>query len=140
MSQIFSIAALLTGSGLLLLAGGLHGLLLPLRGTAEGFSDTSLGLLGTGWAIGYVAGCIMTPMIVSRVGHIRTFGVFCSLAGTGSPTVIATSDSCVAAISSAVIDSKPFWLNSVPCSAIAREAVCAHKFRRLERLLRFTRK
>ena len=34
MSQIFSIAALLTGSGLLLLAGGLHGLLLPLRGTA----------------------------------------------------------------------------------------------------------
>ncbi|MCA1244625.1 MFS transporter [Stappia stellulata] len=81
MSQIFSIAALLTGSGLLLLAGGLHGLLLPLRGAAEGFSDTSLGLLGTGWAIGYVAGCILTPTIVSRVGHIRTFGVFCSLAG-----------------------------------------------------------
>ncbi|SDT91304.1 MFS transporter [Stappia sp. ES.058] len=80
MRQIFSIAALLAGSGLLLLAGGLHGLLLPLRGSAEGFSDTSLGLLGTGWAVGYVAGCITTPMIVSRVGHIRSFGVFCSAA------------------------------------------------------------
>ncbi|GGE91496.1 MFS transporter [Stappia taiwanensis] len=80
MVQILPVAALLAGSALLLLAGGLHGLLLPLRGSAEGFSDTSLGLLGTGWAIGYVAGCLMTPIIVSRVGHIRSFGVFCSLA------------------------------------------------------------
>lgn len=80
MTQLIPIAALLLGSGLLLLAGGLHGLLLPLRGSIEGFSDTSLGLLGTGWAIGYVTGCLLTPVIVKRVGHIRTFGVLCSLA------------------------------------------------------------
>ncbi|MFN3499610.1 MAG: hypothetical protein ACK40A_14505, partial [Pannonibacter indicus] len=49
MSTVFSIAALLLGSGLLLMAGGLHGLLLPVRGLAEGFSDTSLGMLGAGW-------------------------------------------------------------------------------------------
>lgn len=80
MTHLVPIAALLLGSGLLLLAGGLHSLLLPLRGSIEGFSDTSLGLLGTGWAIGYVTGCLMTPVIVRRVGHIRTFGVLCSLA------------------------------------------------------------
>ncbi len=80
MSTAFSIAALLTGSALLLLAGGLQGMLLPLRGLEEGFSDTSLGLLGTGWAIGYMAGCLLVPMIVKRVGHIRTFGVLASLA------------------------------------------------------------
>jgi MFS family permease len=80
MTQILPIAALLAGSALLLIAGGLHGLLLPLRGSFEGFSDTSLGLLGTGWAIGYIAGCLLTPVIVKRVGHIRCFGVFCSLA------------------------------------------------------------
>jgi MFS family permease len=81
MAHIIPIAALLAGSALLLMAGGLHGLLLPLRGSIEGFSDTSLGLLGTGWAIGYIAGCVLTPVTVSRVGHIRTFGVLCSLAG-----------------------------------------------------------
>ncbi|MBA5779021.1 MFS transporter [Stappia sp. F7233] len=80
MTHLIPIAALLLGSGLLLLAGGLHGLLLPLRGSIEGFSDTALGLLGTGWAIGYVTGCLLTPVIVRRVGHIRTFGVLCSLA------------------------------------------------------------
>lgn len=80
MTQILPIAALLVGSALLLLAGGLQGLLLPLRGSFEGFSDGSLGLLGTGWAIGYIGGCLLTPVIVSRVGHIRSFGVFCSLA------------------------------------------------------------
>lgn len=81
MSHFLPIAALLAGSALLLMAGGLHGLLLPLRGSIEGFSDASLGLLGTGWAIGYIAGCLLIPPIVSRVGHIRTFGVLCSLAG-----------------------------------------------------------
>lgn len=80
MTQILPIAALLVGSALLLTAGGLHGLLLPLRGSFEGFSDTALGLLGTGWALGYIAGCLLTPVIVKRVGHIRCFGVFCSLA------------------------------------------------------------
>jgi MFS family permease len=80
MSTALSIAALLLGSALLLMAGGLHGLLLPVRGLAEGFSDTSLGMLGAGWAAGYIAGCLLVPMIVKRVGHIRTFGVMASIA------------------------------------------------------------
>lgn len=81
MSTVVSIAALLVGSALLLLAGGLHSLLLPVRGLAEGFSDASLGLLGAGWAMGYMAGCLLVPVIVKRVGHVRTFGALCSLAG-----------------------------------------------------------
>ncbi|MFD1695499.1 MFS transporter [Roseibium aestuarii] len=81
MSAIVSISALLIGSALLLLAGGLHGLLLPLRGLHEGFSDSSLGLLGAGWAAGYMIGCLVVPIIVKRVGHTRSFGALCSLAG-----------------------------------------------------------
>ncbi len=80
MSAVVSIAALLAGSGLLLLAGGLHGLLLPLAGLAGGFSDASLGLLGAGWALGYMAGCLAVPLIVKRVGHVRSFGALASLA------------------------------------------------------------
>lgn len=78
--QLLPVSALLLGSGLLLFAGGVHGLILPVRGSLEGFSAAALGLLGTGWAIGYVAGCVIVPRLVGAVGHVRTFGVMCALA------------------------------------------------------------
>ncbi|MBT8456849.1 MAG: MFS transporter [Alphaproteobacteria bacterium] len=78
--NLFSLAALLMGSAFLLFAGGVNALILPIRGEAEGFSAASLGLLGTGWAIGYVAGCLRTPSLVARVGHIRAFGAMCAIA------------------------------------------------------------
>src|SRR4051812_20938074 len=56
----------------------MHSLLLPLRGTAEGFTTTELGLIGTGWATGFVLGCLTAPIVVRRVGHIRAFA--CSAA------------------------------------------------------------
>jgi len=78
--SILPISALLLGSFFLLFAGGIHGLILPVRGTAEGFSSFSLGLLGTGWALGYILGCLYTARLVARVGHIRSFSVMASLA------------------------------------------------------------
>lgn len=74
------IFALLRGTAFLLAANGLHGLLLPLRGQAEGFSATELGLLGTGWAGGFVAGCILAPRLVRNVGHVRAFSAFAASA------------------------------------------------------------
>ncbi len=55
-------------------------MILPVRGNIEGFSSVSLGLLGTGWALGYVAGCVFTSNLVARVGHIRAFGALCAIA------------------------------------------------------------
>ena len=78
--SLLPLTALLMGSAFLLFAGGVNSLILPIRGEAEGFSAISLGLLGTGWAIGYVAGCLRTPVLVARVGHIRAFGAMCALA------------------------------------------------------------
>ncbi|WP_319531612.1 MFS transporter [uncultured Cohaesibacter sp.] len=78
--SLLSIASLLLGSAFLFFAGGLTGVLLPVRGGIEGFSSLSLGLLGTGWAIGYVSGCISVPKIVQRAGHIRAFSVMASIA------------------------------------------------------------
>lgn len=68
--------SLLRGTAFLLAASGLHGLLLPLRGQLEGFSTASLGLMGTAWAGGFVAGCVFAPRIVRRAGHVRAFGAF----------------------------------------------------------------
>jgi MFS family permease len=78
--SLLPLAALLMGSAFLLFAGGVNSLILPVRGDAEGFSAASLGLLGTGWAFGYVAGCLRTPTLVARVGHIRAFGAMCAIA------------------------------------------------------------
>lgn len=70
------ILSLLRGTAFLLAASGLHGLLLPLRGQEEGFSTTALGLFGTAWAGGFVAGCFFAPRLVRKVGHVRAFGAF----------------------------------------------------------------
>ena len=80
MKQFLPISALLLGSAFLLFAGGINGLILPVRGNHEGFSSASLGLLGTGWALGYVAGCMITASVVSRVGHIRAFSSLSAIA------------------------------------------------------------
>jgi MFS family permease len=79
-THLVAVAALLFGSAFLLAAGGIHSLLLPVRGAIEGFTVAELGLIGTGWAVGFVAGCLVVPAIVQRVGHIRSYGVMASLA------------------------------------------------------------
>lgn len=78
LSSFGSILALLLGTAFLLAGSGLFGLLLPLRGQVEGFSTTSLGLLGTAWSAGFIAGCFLAPRLVRRVGHVRAFGAFAS--------------------------------------------------------------
>jgi MFS family permease len=81
------IFSLLRGTAFLLAASGLHGLLLPLRGQAEGFSTASLGLFGTAWAGGFIAGCYFGPRLVRRAGHIRAFG---ALAASGAIIALLT--------------------------------------------------
>lgn len=78
--HLLPIVALLMGSGFLFFAGGMNALLLPVRGGQEGFSAFSLGLLGTGWALGFVTGCLVVSKLVARVGHIRSYSVMASLA------------------------------------------------------------
>ncbi|MTH65541.1 MFS transporter [Paracoccus shanxieyensis] len=80
LKSILPLGALLLGSAFLLFAGGVNALILPIRGEIQGFTAASLGLLGTGWAVGYVAGCVLTPRLVQRVGHVRVFGAMCAFA------------------------------------------------------------
>lgn len=74
--NILPVFALLCGTLFLFMGNGLHSLLLPMRGTAEGYATTTLGLLGTTWATGFVVGCLVAPKLVRRVGHVRAFSGF----------------------------------------------------------------
>ena len=85
MSSVVKIYALFLGSALLLFGGGLQGLLLSVRGADEGFSLLSLGLIGTGWSVGFIAGSLAVPFLVQRVGHIRAFSI---MAVIGTVTIL----------------------------------------------------
>ncbi len=85
MSSALKIYALFIGSALLMFGGGLQGLLLSVRGAEEGFSLTALGLIGTGWSVGFVAGSILVPLLVKRVGHIRAYSI---MAAIGTVTIL----------------------------------------------------
>lgn len=76
---LIPIAALLLSNALLLVGHGLMLTLLPLRAGIIGFTPTEIGLTGATYFVGFVVGCLLTPHIVRRVGHIRAFAVLCSV-------------------------------------------------------------
>lgn len=70
---LIGVAFLLTGHGLLLTV-------VPLRATAEAFGSIEVGLLGSAYYVGFVAGCLLTPYLILRAGHIRAFAALIALA------------------------------------------------------------
>jgi len=74
--------ALFLGLGLIMLGNGLQGSLLGLRASMEGFGVTTTGLVMSGYFIGMLVGATIVPKIVTRVGHVRSFGAMASLAST----------------------------------------------------------
>jgi MFS family permease len=78
-TQLYSIGAILLSTAFLLLGNGLTGTLIPLRAHLNGFSDVEIGLMGSFYYAGFVAGCWLAPRLLARVGHIRTFAVAAAL-------------------------------------------------------------
>ncbi|RLT92993.1 MFS transporter [Ketobacter sp.] len=77
---ILPIGALLMGVALLLLGSGLLNTLLAVRGGLEGYSDSSMGLIMSGYFIGFLIGTFLALPIIQRIGHIRTFAFCAALA------------------------------------------------------------
>ena len=63
-----------------MMAYGFQGSLLGVRAVQEEFSLTSTGFMMSGYFVGYFIGAATIPKIISRVGHIRVFAAFASLA------------------------------------------------------------
>lgn len=74
--------ALFLGMGLIMLGNGLQTSLLGVRASMEGFGTSITGLVMSGHFIGLIIGCQSVPKLVSKVGHVRTFGALASLAST----------------------------------------------------------
>lgn len=80
LAVIAPVGALLLSGALLLTGSGLQGTLLPVRASLEGFSALSIGVLGASYFIGFVLGCLITPRLILRVGHIRLFTAMVAIA------------------------------------------------------------
>ncbi|MGI9437055.1 MAG: MFS transporter [Geminicoccaceae bacterium] len=78
------ILPLLVSAGILLGANGLIGTLIAVRASIEGFSDASIGVMGTAYFLGFFGGCVATAGLIARAGHIRVFAALCALASIGS--------------------------------------------------------
>ncbi len=76
------VTALLLATAILMLGGGLQSVLLPLRAQMEGFSDLQIGVFGSAYFLGQLAGCMFAPVVIGRVGHIRAFAAFSAVAAT----------------------------------------------------------
>ena len=71
---------LLFGIALLMLGNGLQGTLLGIRAGMEGFETTMTGIIMTGYFVGFLAGSVVVPRLLARVGHVRVFAALASLA------------------------------------------------------------
>ena len=72
--------ALFTGYFVLMIAHGFQGNLLGVRSVIEEFSFISTGAIMSGYFVGYFSGANSIPKLVGKVGHIRVFAAFSSVA------------------------------------------------------------
>jgi MFS family permease len=72
--------ALFLGMGFIMLAHGYQGSLLGVRAVQEEFSLIATGFMLSGYYVGYFIGAKTIPSFILRVGHIRVFAAFASMA------------------------------------------------------------
>tara|TARA_Y100000590_G_C15697075_1_gene1005523 strand:- start:972 stop:2261 length:1290 start_codon:yes stop_codon:yes gene_type:complete len=72
--------ALFAGYFVLMVAHGFQGNLLGVRSVIENFNFIIVGIIMSGYFVGYFAGANTIPKLVGKVGHIRVFAAFASMA------------------------------------------------------------
>ena len=84
MSPLRPLIPLLITAGILIGGNGLQGTFISLRALEEGFSTSMIGVVGTGYNIGFAIGCIYVTRLIRATGHIRTFSALAAIASAAS--------------------------------------------------------
>ena len=71
---------LLAATALLMAGTGLGSSVLGIRSGTEGFSTVATGIILSGYYGGFLAGSLLIPALIERVGHVRVFAGLASLA------------------------------------------------------------
>jgi len=84
LAAIKSAWALFVGLGMLMLGNGLQNSLLGIRAGQEAFATEATGLIMACYYVGLLAGAVVTPKVVGKVGHVRVFAALASTASTAA--------------------------------------------------------
>ncbi len=88
MSQIRPLIPLLVTAGILIGGNGLQGTFISLRALSEGFSPSVIGIVGTGYNLGFAIGCVYITRIIRSIGHIRAFSALAAIASAASLAMV----------------------------------------------------
>lgn len=92
MHDIRPLIPLLITAGILIGGNGLQGTFIALRGIEEGFSTSVIGMVGAGYFIGFVLGCVYITKIMRAIGHIRAFSALAAIASAASIMMVLVID------------------------------------------------
>lgn len=136
MSSIRPLVPLLVTAGILIGGNGLQTTFISLRALQEGFSPSMIGVLGTGYNIGFAIGCIYITRLIRATGHIRTFSALAAIASAASIMMLLFIDPtswftmrlvqgiCFAGLF-AVVES---WLNAKVTNATRARTLSLYRF------------
>jgi len=83
---------LFLGMIFLMVSNGLLATLLTLRAGGLGFSDSMIGFVQSAYPVGSLLGCLIAPRLIMKVGHIRVFAAFASIASAAALIHLITFD------------------------------------------------
>jgi MFS family permease len=136
MHDIRPLIPLLITAGILIGGNGLQGTFIALRGIEEGFSTSVIGMVGTGYFIGFVLGCVYITKIMRAIGHIRAFSALAAIASAASIMMVLVIDPiswflmrlvqgiCFAGLF-AIVES---WLNARVTNATRARTLSVYRF------------
>uniref|UniRef100_A0A7C1P2K7 MFS transporter n=1 Tax=Agrobacterium albertimagni TaxID=147266 RepID=A0A7C1P2K7_9HYPH len=136
MHDIRPLIPLLITAGILIGGNGLQGTFISLRGIEEGFSTSVIGMVGTGYFLGFVIGCVYITKVMRAIGHIRAFSALAAIASAASILMVLVIDPiswflmrlvqgiCFAGLF-AVVES---WLNARVTNATRARTLSVYRF------------
>lgn len=79
-----TLSALMASVAMLMLSNSVLSTLIALRGKAEGYSNTFIGLTMSAYFVGFCIGTFRSGTLINRVGHIRSFAAFAAIASAST--------------------------------------------------------
>lgn len=78
-SSIAALGAIVTGALILQIGSTTVNTVVPLKMALEQKAPLLIGIVGSAYSLGFLAGCFIVPGFIRRIGHIRAFAVFAAL-------------------------------------------------------------
>ena len=87
-----ALSALMISVSLLMFGNSITSTLLALRANLEGYSNEMIGLIASGYFLGFAIGTFRSGPLINRIGHIRTFAALSAVASAAVMMVLITSN------------------------------------------------